>query len=121
MRPYIYISGPITNNPNYHQQFSACVEFIKREGMYTPLNPVTQVCDILDRNNIHAPKWRDYMKAALIVMMQSGCKDIIMLKGYQDSKGALTEYEYAYFLGYRIHVFLDGVKCTKKRMCLNKE
>lgn len=80
----VYISGPITNNKNYKQQFSEAEKKLRAVG-YTPVNPVNG-----------APKgleYKQYIDRALKILFDCDC--IYMMQDYGRSFGALLELDYA--------------------------
>lgn len=89
MKLKIYISGSITDNPNYEQQFKQKEEELKSSG-HAVINPVKNL----------GFSYRDYIDMALFEL--SKCDVIYMLKGYEESKGALLELQYADTVGMRI-------------------
>lgn len=78
----IYISGPITRNPNYLQDFQKAEDQLKLSG-FEVINPVT-VCPF-DENKT----WRDYMREDIKALVD--CEAIYMLRGWWCSKGARLE------------------------------
>ena len=86
----IYISGKITDNPNYKEEFAKAEEWLKERGEI-PINPI-KVKDICDTSSYEQFMKIDY---CLIDM----CDALFMLRGWQDSKGALAEMCYAKSLG----------------------
>lgn len=78
----IYLSGRITGNPNYVQDFERAerqINFLHCEVV----NPVK--VSPYDENK----SWSDYMKDDLKAMLD--CDAIYMLKGWKRSKGARLE------------------------------
>jgi nucleoside 2-deoxyribosyltransferase len=90
----LYISGRITVNPNYKEEFDNAEKWLKERDI-TPINPckVNAICETLS--------YEEFMKIdyALIDL----CDGLFMLKGWQESKGALSEMCYAKSLGKKIH------------------
>lgn len=82
----IYISGSITNNPHFLEEFSKAEELLKAKG-YEVINPA--------RTNATLPplKHSDYMKVCRPLVEISDC--IYMLKGWEHSKGAIMERDWA--------------------------
>lgn len=100
MKPKIYISGPVTNNPNYMEDFRKCQDYLIKEGIYDPINP-TKLTPPMQN-----PTWIDYMKTDICFLMFSDCNDIIMLPEFWKSKGAKIELRLAIDLDYQIHHFI---------------
>lgn len=89
----IYISGRITNNPNYREEFKEAEEWLKAKG-YTPLN-TTNLDTALPKLSYEQYMQIDYT----LVDIADG---IYMLADWQDSKGAKAELSYAKSLGKRV-------------------
>lgn len=83
----IYISGGITNVPNYMEHFNKAENELTKQG-YDVVNPA--------RINANLPTictHEDYMKVSIAEL--SICDSIYMLKGFDNSKGAMEELAYA--------------------------
>lgn len=94
MEKTIYISGGITNVPNYPTKFRIAEETLIKLG-FNVINPC-RCNDILPPNSKHS----DYMVISLAAL--SLCDSIYMLKDWENSKGASMEFEYALGKGYKI-------------------
>lgn len=108
MKPKIYISGRITDNPNYIEQFQECQDFLLTENIFYPINPAATVSTICTKLKLQNPSWENYMKIALKLMLDDDCYDIVLLPGFWSSRGAMAELRIAFDLKYRIHYFIDG-------------
>ena len=86
----IYISGPITNNPDYEKQFAEAEEKLLSQG-HLVINPAKNpgTC------------YKDYLDIGLLELMK--CDAIYLLPGWKGSKGAQLEEHYATAAGL-IHV-----------------
>lgn len=81
----IYISGAITNNQNYKEDFERAEKQLKYDG-YEVINPTMVE---LPQSCTHA----DYMKVDFALLdLADG---IYLLNNYEQSKGACMEYGYA--------------------------
>ena len=83
----VYISGPIEGVENYMQNFSWAAEKVKKMGL-DPVNPAecfSLVKDVLSR---------DEMMGMCFNLLEK-CDCIYMLAGWQASKGAKEELQYA--------------------------
>lgn len=98
----IYISGPITNNPRYKEQFAEAAVKIKELG-HEPINPVNLQC-VLDPLTT---SWDEYMTVCIPLL--SICQGIYMLDGWQSSKGAVQEFWQAWANDLRIFRRLEEV------------
>lgn len=88
----IYISGKITDNPNYKADFEAAESALKIAG-FQPVNPAEE----------HLPDgatWADYMRHDIKLLCD--CDAIYMLNGWRESAGARIENELAQDLGMEI-------------------
>ena len=79
----VFISGPITNVPNYKENFARAEEYLKSQG-HVVLNPTVYPAGMT---------LQDYMSLGLAMI---NCVDaILLLDGWHLSRGARIEYEYA--------------------------
>lgn len=87
----IYISGKITSNPDYEEQF-AKREATLRDNGYLVVNPVTEG-KRLQRQLGREPTWDEYMELSLRLIDE--CDGVSYLSNWKESKGARVEHEYA--------------------------
>lgn len=85
----VYISGAITNNPQYKEQFAAAEEILVAAG-HTVINPAKNQGD----------SYRELINVGLFELMQ--CDAIYLLRGYENSTGATLEHDYARTVGLEI-------------------
>lgn len=88
----IYISGPVTGTEDYMERFAAVEKEMEAEG-YDVINPA--------KINKHLPapatSYEEYMKVSLLLL--SFADEIYMMRGWERSRGASLEYEYAKTMG----------------------
>ena len=87
----MYISGRVTNNPNFMQDFSDGELDVVAMGC-KPINPVANVP--------LGKSWIWYMRRDLRLLLD--CDSIYMLKGWWRSRGARLEWIIAKSLNYKI-------------------
>lgn len=85
----VYISGAITNNEYYKQQFAEAEEKLTAEG-HSVINPA--------KNQGYT--YKEYIDTGLFELMH--CDAIYMLTDWVSSTGARLEYEYAKAVGLEI-------------------
>jgi hypothetical protein len=91
----IYISGPISGMPDYNRAAFAAIEgWLKHQLGYECFNPLSQL-GAGEKNT-----WVGYMRADITALMQ--CDRIIMLKGWEKSRGACLELYIARQLGIEV-------------------
>lgn len=82
----VYISGPITNNPHYMEDFKAAEDELRGRG-YEPVNPCKNTGDT----------YKELIDAGLKDLMT--CDALYLLPGWQYSTGAQLELKYAQAVG----------------------
>lgn len=82
----IYIAGSISNNPDYVEQFQNAEDMLKADG-HEVINPAKNSCF----------SYKHYVDTGLFELMH--CDAIYLLKGFENSKGALLEQHYAEVAG----------------------
>lgn len=99
----IYISGAITNNPDYFADFTKAQMKLYKKG-YSVINPAL-VAQALPETLEH----EDYMHLDFALLDLCDC--IYMLKGWEQSAGANREYGYALATGKTIIFEQEDHKC----------
>lgn len=85
----VYISGKITGNKNYKEQFNNAEQELLKSGVEV-FNPVNVSIPVEN------PTYKDYMKADIQQLINCDC--IFMLKNWRTSKGATLEHKIAFAL-----------------------
>ena len=95
----IYLSGKITGREKeeYTKQFARAENFYKAGG-FDVVNPVT-IGEAVLKNNPKA-KWEDFMAEDLKALKT--CTHIVLLEGWEESKGAKMEKAEAEKMGLEI-------------------
>lgn len=90
----VYISGPITGLPyeEVEKAFSEAETRLQEQG-YEVVNP-------LNNGLPRESTWNEHMRADLKLLLD--CDAIYLLKGYQNSKVAMIEYDLARILHFDI-------------------
>lgn len=93
----IYISGPISSNPDFKGRFAKAAGYLERCG-HKAINP--------GELGSYAPgqPWSFYMTMALVAL--PWCDAIYMLEGYEDSTGAMIELRWA--MDHNLKVYKAG-------------
>lgn len=102
----IYISGSISKNPNYKEQFAAAESKLKAAG-HSVINPA--------RNTGNS--YKEYIDKGLEQEMQ--CEAIYMLPGYEESTGAMLELQYAKAVEMKIMFEQEGKTMEKATFTIN--
>lgn len=88
----VYLSGPITNEPNYKENFKAAETELSK--MVTVINPAK----IGER--IKSLTYDEILSIDIKIL--SHCDAIYLLRGWENSNGALAELSYAKAAGLKI-------------------
>lgn len=90
----IYISGAITNNPNYLSDFNNAQKMLKSKY------PEAEIVNPIYIDHKPLSSWVDYMKADIKAMLE--CDTIYILNSWKRSKGATLEYIIAKHLDFKL-------------------
>lgn len=95
----VYISGPMTGLPDLNKpEFFAQAKRLRHLG-FNVVNPAEVILQ-------PGATWQDYIRADIILLMD--CTDILMLPGWERSRGAKLEHHLAAELGFHIE-YAPGV------------
>lgn len=97
----IFISGPITNEPKYRENFKKAKKHLKELGYKNIINPV-KLADILPASI----GYDEFLNIDLSVL--AACDTIYALSNWEKSNGASTEMKFAEEHGLNI-IFEDDV------------
>lgn len=97
----IYISGAITNNPNYKEDFERAKDFLQKEYPKAEIINPALVNSFLPKSTTH----EEYMRMSFCMLDM--CDSVYFINGWEDSKGANQEYGYAIAKG-KLRIFKEG-------------
>lgn len=87
----LYVSGPITGMPNWNlPAFESACAALQRAG-YAFTSP-------LENGLPRDAEWQEHMRADIVLMLQK-CQAVVLLPGFQHSRGAMAELFTAHMLG----------------------
>ena len=95
----VYISGPISSlialGVDWRHPFIGAEDALRRLGFSSIKSPVyiAEEVEVQCKEEGRIPSYADYMKADIAELLK--CKTVLMLKGWEGSKGARLEYEIA--------------------------
>lgn len=98
-----YIAGPITGLPNFNKEaFDEAARSLRNIGL-----DVHQPFEKKDFPEDYSKKpWTWYMRRSIAELVK--CHALILLRGWEESKGALTELRIAQSLGYPVYFYASG-------------
>ena len=88
----IYISGAITDNPNYKKQFAEAEKKLIAEG-HSVINPAKKNKGF---------EYKEYIDLGLIELMH--CDAIYLLDGWMESRGSRLEFQYALTIDMKVYL-----------------
>ena len=92
-RPLIYLAGPMSGLPNFnHDAFNAAARALRATG--------AQVCNPAENGLPANAPWEQHMRRDLRAMLL--CDLIVLLPGWENSRGANLEVQIARALGIKI-------------------
>lgn len=89
----IYISGPISNDPDYMKKFTRVAIDLVYSKYADSHSDIINPARVLNTLPVQKLEYDDLMKLCLDLL--SMCDTICMMKGWRESKGACIEYQYA--------------------------
>ncbi len=99
---FVYLSGPISNNNKYVDDFAKAEKAVKDlfPSNYKVINPAKFS---IDKTGDEHVDWIKYMaEEAIPQLLSEACDAIAMLKGWENSKGASVEHAIAKAMDYTI-------------------
>lgn len=82
-----YISGAITDDPNYMEKFAKAQEYLETQG-YEVINPA-----LINSNLPKSTTWKEYMDISMRLIEM--CDTAFFMRGWEKSCGANREYGWA--------------------------
>lgn len=106
----IYLSGPITNEPNYRRNFAAAEQILTELGHTDIINPAElhRVMPAIDKMNHEET-------IQLCFDFLNRCDAMVLLPGWQKSTGCMAEWGYAHGCDHIIIVEFEDFISSKKR------
>lgn len=102
----IYIAGPMSNMPDFnYPTFNAVAAMLRYQGFVVE-NPA---------ENAEQADWLGYMRLALAQLVR--CDAVVMLHGWEHSRGASIEHQLALDLGIPVHRLDDVVNAAPAATC----
>ena len=101
----IYISGPITGDPDYKTKFNAAESYIGKWKEHIVLNPAMLPEGLRSHE--------DYMSICL--EMVHAADAVVMLQGWTESAGAKEEHEEAEHCGKIIYYGIEAVPINEEQ------
>jgi len=95
----VYISGPISGDPNFQTRFLAAESALRLRG-YDTINP-GRLCMVA-----HGLTHKQYMKICLKLLRYADA--IYMLDGFERSEGAMREYNWASMIRNIKHIYFEA-------------
>lgn len=104
-----YISGPMTGIEEYNfPAFAKVADYLRERGL-----EVVSAHEV-EHNDNGVPgslTWDEYLRGDLIEMLKK-CNGIILLPGWESSKGAMVEFQLAQLLSFKIKTFDPDILAT---------
>lgn len=101
----LYISGPITGDPDYRQHFAEAESMLRSAG-------VKNLCNPASLGDVEGWQHEDYMRRDLPLLL--GCHWVVLLPGWLDSKGCRIEVRTAVSAGISIFSLEDALNLLTK-------
>ena len=98
----IYISGPISGTKDYRDRFKVAAQQIRAKG-HEPVNP----CDLDRILDPATTTWTQFMLADIGLL--KACDAVVVLEGWESSRGAKIEVKKAQELGMTVYKQIDNI------------
>lgn len=92
----VYVGGKITGNPNFMEEFAEATAALQEKG-HKVMNPA-----VLPAGFAHG----EYMNVCYAML--AVCEAVYFLRNWEDSVGALMEYDYAKYLSKKVFYQKEG-------------
>lgn len=109
VKHYLYISGPISNDPDYYQKFWDCEKYIRQFTNYAPINPAIVNGTYLISQGILNPSYMDSMRSSFYHLLQYPNTAIVFLPRYHESIGSMWELDFIKSFKYKKMYFDSSV------------
>jgi len=106
---YIYISGPISSNPDYKIEFALAQSILQKDADVV-INPAAIVLPYADKLK-ESERWAEYLHHDLRIITELREKNIkmVMLPNWKLSKGSCLEHTVAASFGIDVEYMADKV------------
>ena len=103
----IYLSGPISNDPNYRRNFRSAQEILENMGHKDIVNPA-ELCKVVNAESF------DYEQIMNICLnLLENCDTILFLPGWKESHGCGREWGVGRANGFAMMEFEDYINMAR--------
>jgi hypothetical protein len=105
----IYLSGPMTGITDFNVPEFKRITAILRKSDYNVVSPVELDMEDSPTSGTEKERWCYFMERDLNVLMEPTVTSIVLMEGWQKSKGAVLEVIIAEAFGKEILVFIEDI------------